>query len=304
MRGTSGMAGSTGAPIAALMRGLSLEVTAPRDDELEALRSLLPPDSRVYLSAVPGQSPERLVEAASAVRAAGFRPVPHIAVRRYASAPALADTLARLAGEAGTREVLVIGGDQPAAAGPFTDALDVIDSDLLQASGITKIGIAAYPDGHPRIPAPTLDEALTAKLAATQRGGLTPQIVTQFCFDPARIITFLQQLRAAGIDTPVRIGMAGPASVTTLLRYAGRCGVAVSARGLARNPGLIRGLLGEATPGAILAAVAASNDSGALGRIAPHLFSFGGAVATARWAQAIAAGGETEPVRERMPERR
>jgi methylenetetrahydrofolate reductase (NADPH) len=304
MHGTSGTAGCDGGPIAALIQCLSLEVTAPRRDELAALRGLLPADSRVYLSAVPGQPPERLVEAASAVCSAGFRPVPHIAARRYSSAPALADTLARLAGEAGTREVLVIGGDQPAAAGPFTCALDVIDSGLLQARGIMDIGIAAYPDGHPHIAAATLDQALTAKLAATRRGGLTAHVVTQFCFDPVRIITFLQQLRAAGIDAPVRIGMAGPASITTLLRYAGRCGVAVSARGLARNPGLLRGLLTDATPGAILAAVAAANDGGALGSLAPHLFSFGGAVATARWAQAIAAGAETEPAREHVPERR
>ena len=303
MRGTNGMAGSTGDPIAALMQGLSLEVTVPRRDELAALHGLLPADTRVYLSAVPGQLPERLVEAASAVRAARFRPVPHIAARRYASVPALADTLARLAGEAGLREVLVIGGDQPTADGPFADALDVIASGLLQASGIAEIGIAAYPDGHPRIAAATLDEALTSKLAAARRGGLTPQIVTQFCFDPARIIAFLQQLRAAGIDTPLRVGLAGPASVTTLLRYAGRCGVAVSARGLSRNPGLIRGLLSEATPGAILAAVAAAGDGGTLGSIAPHLFSFGGAVATARWAQAIPAGAETEPARARVPDR-
>ena len=297
------MAGSTGDPIAALMQSFSLEVTAPRRDALAALRDLLPADSKIYLSAVPGQPPERLVEAANAVHAAGLRPVPHIAARRYASAPALAETLARL-GEAGTREVLVIGGDQPAAAGPFASALDVITSGLLQASGITEIGIAAYPDGHPHIAAATLDEALTSKLAAAQRGGLAPQIVTQFCFDPARIITFLRRLRAAGVDTPVRIGMAGPASITTLLRYAGRCGVAVSARGLARNPGLIRALLAEETAGAILAAVAAANDGGALGRIAPHLFSFGGAVATAGWAQAIAAGAEAEPARGAVRERR
>ena len=88
----------------------------------------------------------------------------------------------------------------------------------------------------------------------------------------------------------MRIGLAGPTSLTTLLRYARRCGVRASALGLARNAGLMKRLLGVAAPDTIVRALAEANVDGRLGDVAPHLFSFGGVGATARWAAAAAAG--------------
>jgi methylenetetrahydrofolate reductase (NADPH) len=87
---------------------------------------------------------------------------------------------------------------------------------------------------------------------------------------------------------PVRIGIAGPASVAGLLRYAARCGVRASARGLARHAGSLRSLLGHAVPDDLLAALADARMSGGLGEISPHFFSFGGVVATASYARAAA----------------
>ena len=65
--------------------------------------------------------------AAIRLRAAGLEPVPHIAVRNFASVDALDDFLARLNGEAEVRRVLVIAGDR-AEHGPFRSAADAIDS--------------------------------------------------------------------------------------------------------------------------------------------------------------------------------
>ena len=61
--------------------------------------------------------------------------------------------LGRLADEAGVRRVLVIAGDFAAPLGPFHAAIEVIESGLLHARGITEVGIAGYPDGHPRLAA-------------------------------------------------------------------------------------------------------------------------------------------------------
>ena len=67
------------------------------------------------------------------------------------------------------------------------------------------------------------------------------------------------------------------------MRYARRCGVRAATQGLARNAGLIKHLLGAAAPDGIIRALIEANKDGALGDIAPHLFSFGGIGATARW---------------------
>ena len=188
------------------------------------------------------------------------------------------------------RRLLVIAGDRAEPAGPFRGALEAIDSGLISRGGITEIGISGYPDGHPRIAAHELDRLLAAKLEAAAQTGLKVNIVTQFCLDAAPVIAWVKRLRDQGIDHPVRIGLAGPTSLTTLMRYAKRCGVRASTQGLARNAGLIKHLLGASAPDGIVRALIEANRDGDLGDIAPHLFSFGGIGATARWIASVSAG--------------
>jgi methylenetetrahydrofolate reductase (NADPH) len=127
-------------------------------------------------------------------------------------------------------------------------------------------------------------------MEAASATGLKVHIVTQFCLDAAPIIAWIKRLRAHGIDHPVRVGLAGPTSLTTLMRYAKRCGVRASTQGLARNAGLLKRMLGVSAPDGIVRALIEANREGDLGEIAPHLFSFGGIGATARWAAGATAG--------------
>src|SRR5262249_61838311 len=115
--------------------------------------------------------------------------------------------------------------------------------------------------------------------------GLRVHIISQFSFSPERILAWVKQLRACGISQPVKIGMAGPTSVPALLRYAKRCGVAASLRGL--MSGVAGGLVGHVGPDRIIETLSAAGD---LGDVAPHYFSFGGTLETARYA-CEAAGG-------------
>lgn len=278
------------AEIAAFMRDCSLEATRPSAQDAESLKGASPPGSHVYLSAIPSRPQEDVVGQAALVRAAGREPVPHLAVRNFASADALGHFLDRLAREAGVRRLLVIAGDRAEPAGPFRGALEAIDSGLISRRGIAEIGISGYPDGHPRIADHELDRLLAAKLEAAAQTGLKASIVTQFCLDATPIIAWVKRLRDQGVDHPVRIGLAGPTSLTALMRYARRCGVRTSTQGLTRNAGLIKHLLGAAAPDGIIRALIEANRDGELGEIAPHLFSFGGIGATARWAAAAAAG--------------
>src|SRR4051794_19073964 len=289
-RSTADTAFETAAAIAAYMRAGSLEATRPDASDVAALKAAAAPGMHVYLSAVLTRPQEEVVAQARAVRDAGLEPVPHLAVRNFGSADALRNFLDRLNGEAGVRRLLVIAGDRAEPAGPFRGALEAIDSGLITRSGIEAIGISGYPDGHPRIAEHELERVLVAKLEAAQQTGLRVAVVTQFCLEAAPIIAWLRRLRDHGVDHPVRVGLAGPTSLSTLMRYARRCGVRTSARGLARNAGLIKHLLGAAAPDGIVRALTGANRDGELGDIAPHLFSFGGIGATARWAASVAAG--------------
>ena len=272
--------------IAEFMRGHSLEATRPTSDEAATLATITPPGSRVYISTVAAQRPHETVEYARRLRRSGFEPVPHVAVRAFATTAELDRFLDRLAGEAGVRQVLVIAGDRDPPVGSLRRAIDAVDGGLLQRHGILEVGIAGYPEGHPRVPGQELDRALADKIAAAEAIGLRVHIVTQFCFDAAAIICWIRRLRDFGFDTPVRIGLAGPTSLPTLMRYANRCGVVASAHGLARHAGLLRNLFAMSAPDTIVRALATEWADNRLGDVRPHFFSFGGLARTARWAAA------------------
>ena len=208
-----------------------------------------------------------------------------MAVRNFTTEPALDAFLARLNSEAGVETVLVIAGDR-AESGPYRSALDVIASGALQRRGIRNIGIAGYPEGHPRIGDDQLHRALTEKIAAAEAAGLAVEIVTQFCFNARAILDFIARLRAFGFEHRVRVGLVGPTNLTSLMRYASRCGVRASAQGLARRAGLMRQVFAMATPDDLVRTLADTAPAG----VVPHFFSFGGVPATGRWARAVADG--------------
>jgi methylenetetrahydrofolate reductase (NADPH) len=272
------------ARIAGFMQNFSVEATRPSDADIAAL-AVLPRGTRVYISAVPHRAPDESVTAAIRLRAAGLEPVPHVAVRNFGSVEALDDFLARLNGEAEVRRVLVIAGDR-SDHGPFRSAVDAIDSGLFRRRGIRALGIAGYPEGHPKIGNDALFKAVAEKIAAAEATGLAIEIVTQFCFDARAILDYVARLRAFGFEQPLRIGLVGPTNLSALLRYAGRCGVRASAQALVRRSGVLRQMFALTVPDDLIRALADAAPS----RVAAHFFSFGGLPATARWAQAVVDG--------------
>jgi methylenetetrahydrofolate reductase (NADPH) len=274
--------------IARLVDGFSLEATRPSGAEIAALAESAPCGAQVYVSAVTGRPRREQIDAAVRLRAARFEPIPHLAARDFASVAEVDDFLAELTGEAGVTRLLVIAGDRDRPAGELTAAIDVIDGALLRRHRIVEIGLATYPDGHPRIAQDALDRALMEKIDAAESVGVSVHLLTQFCFRPEVLLAWIGRLRDFGLEHRLRIGLAGPTSLATLARYARRCGVRVSLQSFARHAGLAHRLFRMWTPDEFVRAVAAHG--GHLGEIKPHFFSFGGLLQTARWASAVAQG--------------
>jgi methylenetetrahydrofolate reductase (NADPH) len=228
-----------------------------------------------------------MVAAATKLRRAGLLPVPHIAARIIESVAQLEQLAARLAGDAGVDRVLIIGGDREKPAGPYDSSLAVMRSGALQGVGIIRTGIGGFPEGNPNIPDALLAEALTAKLNFARSTGLQLSIVTQFCFEAEPIVKWLRSLRASGIDVPVCVGLAGPAGLIALTRYAIRCGVGNSLRVLTEKPSFAK-LLIEKGPEPIIRELAANAES-SNGSALPleiarlHFFVFGGFNNTVDW---------------------
>jgi methylenetetrahydrofolate reductase (NADPH) len=264
--------------LATLLSSCSLETTATVRAVAAICDVQLPRGTAIYITALPGNAPDAVIAAAVRLRAVGLEPVPHIAARHYESGEVLDQTLARLTEEAGIRRVLAIGGDVDRPRGPFASSREVIETGLLERHGITHVGIAGYPEGHPRIAPMVLDQELALKIESLRASGLTPHIVTQFCFEAEPIAALIARCAARFPDVPVHVGLAGPAKLSTLLKYAVSCGIGNSLRALRRNASFGK-LLTESDPEPILEALV---------QAAPpiahlHLFPFGGIERTAEW---------------------
>jgi len=275
--------------VMALAAGASLEMSPRERGHIERAEAFLAPGTEIFVSAPPAVNHQDIVLSAVTLRRHGFEPVPHIAARSLPGFTQLNDMLARLAGEAGVHHALVIGGDRDPPSGPFKASFDVLALGLFEKHGFSRIGLAAYPEGHTRIGQPILEAALSAKLALLRQAGIEAHLVSQFAFDPAPILGWLRAFRAREPALPVRIGLAGPARITTLARYAVRCGIGASLAALVHHHTSIARLVTEAGPEPVVRALAAE-DGAALGLDGIHLFGFGGLVHTARWLAAVAHG--------------
>jgi methylenetetrahydrofolate reductase (NADPH) len=271
--------------IVALVSGASLELSSRDPAEIDAGAEHLARGSAIYISMPPGQTYHGTVSLAARVRSAGFRPVPHIAARGIASRAALEDFLARASGEAGVDCALVIAGDNDRVNGPFESSLALLETGLFQKHGIVSVGVAGYPEGHPKVAASVLDSALIAKKSLARRSGIEIHVVTQFCFDAAPVLSWAARTKVHGL--PLRIGLAGPASLPRLLRFAALCGIGNSVRALKARPRTITCLLVEAGPEIVMRGLAQHAGAPIAGL---HFFCFGGLARTARWLRAVREG--------------
>lgn len=274
--------------IAALAQRASIETSAKNLVEIDAYPTMVPVGTDVYVAWVPGFPYHHIVSVAKRLRQAGLNPVPHIAARQLASESVATDFLARLRDEAAVTRALVIAGDSNARTGPFESSLSLMRTGLLQEHGIRSIGIAGYPEGHRKIGTATLEQALEGKIDYAGREGIDLFIVSQFCFDGQAILDWIERLRARGVTLPVRVGVAGPATVRTLLGYGMRCGIGNSIRALGSQAISLTRLLAQQGPEKIIRRIARSQAG--LGIAGLHFFPFGGFAQSARWINNTAAG--------------
>ncbi|HWE18635.1 MAG TPA: hypothetical protein VG758_15845 [Hyphomicrobiaceae bacterium] len=276
--------------LAALVGTYSIEMTAKDGEALRDAKDLIPQGTSVSITFLAGETAPARVAAAKQARRYGFLPRPHISARRIASAAELESFLAELAAQAQIDCAFVVAGDMGQAAGPYFDALAVIKSGLLGKHGVRHAGIAGYPDGHPNLSEAVLWQALRDKHQALTDLGHSYDIVTQFGFDAKPVLDWLKKLRDAGIAAPVRVGVPGPASIKTLLRFAARCGVGASASVMAKYGVSITKLVTTAGPDALITELAGGIDPAQHGEVFLHVYPFGGLAKSARWVRNFAAG--------------
>ena len=265
-----------------LLNASSFEVLAQDIVRRPAILRQLNHGTEVFIPYPPNGTWNETLDACRLIIANGCRPVPHLPARRVRDRAQLIDWVASLR-ELNVSSVLLIAGDVPKKNLTFEDALGVLETGLLAEYGIDHVAVAAYPDGHPSIPAKALEDALIRKLDLAARNGIALRAVTQFGFDAAPVIEWFAKMNARGVSVPVSVGVAGPSSMRTLLTYAAKCGVRHSIKGLLARPSIVR-MLGQWDPLEVLSPIAESVVSDTATSVEKvHIFTFGGLRRTIGW---------------------
>jgi methylenetetrahydrofolate reductase (NADPH) len=276
------------ADLAAFLRGFSLEVMPRTAEKVEDFRALLPGGTRVYIAHIEGTPIDEMVATAARLRAEGFEPMPHFPARIIADAATLGDWVARYRGEADVRQALILAGGATRPAGAFETSMQLLESGAFD--GFERLHVAGHPEGNRDIDPDGSDrmvmEALRWKQAFAERSDAEFAIVTQFCFDAEPVIGWVDRLQAEGIRLPVHIGVAGPAKLQTLIRFAIACGVGPSLKVLQKRAMDVTKLLMPYEPDAFLERLAAHRAANpGFGIEGVHFFPLGGIKATADWTQ-------------------
>ena len=277
----------TGPALAELAARASIEIGLRELGDVARARALLEAGRRVYVAHPPAQTWSETVEACRVVRDADLEPIPHVPVRMLADAATLQRLLRDLQSQARVAEVLLIAGDAPRPSGCYACVADVLRDPAFRDSGLRRVSFAGHPEGHPRVALPVIRRAERDKARIAAELGLQATFVTQFVFEPEPFRAWAREMRADGVRARLVAGLAGPAKLSTLLKYALRCGVGPSIRALGANTGSVAELVGEKGPLAMMRALSANRDAAFDGM---HFYGFGGFLRTCEWLAQVSGG--------------
>ena len=233
----------------------------------ERVLAHVPRDVKLTVTASPARGLDATLAVTERLSAEGYRVVPHLSARQVRDEAHVEEIVARLA-SASVSEVFVPAGDAR-EPGPFPDAASLLRA---LAGRFAEVGITGYPESHHLIDDDTTIQAMFEKAP------MATYIVSQICFDPEVIETWIARVRARGTELPIWIGVPGVVDRTRLLRVSAKIGLGESARFLRAHHGKLRRLAaGAFTPDELIAQLAAADVAGL------HVFTFNELERTERW---------------------
>ena len=198
------------------------------DDEIQHL----PDGATIAITTSPQLGIERTVEKAEQAADMGFEVVPHIAAR-YVEGPAQLESIAGRLRAAGITDIFVPGGDKEEPAGSFESAHDLLSALADTEYDFEEIGITGYPEGHPFLSDAELAEAMERKAP------YATYIVTQLCYDPETVLSWVETIRERGIELPVAVGIPGVMNYAKLIKISQKVGVGDSVKFLRKTTGIV-----------------------------------------------------------------
>jgi len=271
------------------LRDFSIEVMPRTAAKIENFGDLLPQGTRVYIAHIEGTPIEDMVATAARLKAEGYTVMPHFPARIIKDKSVLEDWIARYQGEADVKQALVLAGGVTEPYGDFDSSMQLLETGAFDAAGFERLHVAGHPEGNRDIDPDgsmrNVTDALRWKNAYQSRTDAKMALATQFAFDAAPIIDWADGLAREGITLPIHIGIAGPAKLQTLIKFAIACGVGPSLKVLQKRAMDVTKLLLPYEPTDVVAALAAHKAAHPEFNISNvHFFPLGGIKSNATWA--------------------
>lgn len=268
----------------AFLKGYSIEVMPRTAEKVENFRDILPTGTRVYIAHI--ETPiEDMVATAARLKREGYEPMPHFPARIIKDKATLMDWVSRYK-DVGVKQGLILAGNPAAQVGDFSSSMELLESGAF--TGFERLHVAGHPEGNKDIDPDGSDrmvmEAARWKSAFAERTDAQMAMATQFCFEAQPVIDWVNRMHAEGIKLPVHIGIAGPAKLQTLIKFAIACGVGPSLRVLQKRAMDVTKLLLPYEPTEVLEALAAHKAANpGFGIEQVHFFPLGGIKTNATW---------------------
>ncbi|WP_323767247.1 methylenetetrahydrofolate reductase [Marinovum sp.] len=276
------------AEVAAFLQGYSIEVMPRTAEKVADFRDLLAPGTRVYIAHIDGTPIDDMVATARRLARDGFPVMPHFPARIIRDRATLENWIAMYQGEAGVDQGLILAGGLGAPQGEFDSAIALLDTGLFDKAGFKRLHVAGHPEGNRDIDpdggSANVDAALRWKQKFSETTDAEMALATQFAFEAKPIIAWADALREAGITLPIHIGIAGPAKLQTLIKFAIACGVGPSLKVLQKRAMDVSKLLLPYEPTDVITELALHKARNPEFNITQaHLFPLGGITASADW---------------------
>ena len=270
------------------LKGFSIEVMPRTAEKIKDFRQILPSGTRVYIAHIEGTPINDMVATARRISDEGFPVMPHFPARIVKDRKTLAEWIARYRNEAGVEQALVLAGGISKPQGDFESSMQLLETGEFGKAEFKRLHVAGHPEGNRDIDPDgsnsNVDAAIRWKQAFSETSNAEMAIATQFMFDPQPAIKWADNLKKSGINLPVHIGIAGPAKLQTLIKFAVACGVGPSLKVLQRRALDVTKLIMPYEPNEMLDCLAGHKSKHPESNIANvHFFPLGGIMATAKW---------------------
>ncbi|WP_281982310.1 methylenetetrahydrofolate reductase [Thalassorhabdomicrobium marinisediminis] len=273
----------------AFLQGYSIEVMPRTAEKVPDFKDLLPTGTRVYIAHIEGTPIEDMVATAARLARDGYPVMPHFPARIIKDQATLENWIAMYQGEAGVDQALLLAGGVAQPHGDFDSSIALLETGAFDRAGFTRLHVAGHPEGNRDIDPSggtlNVDAALRWKQKFSETTDAQMALATQFAFEARPLIEWADSLKAAGITLPIHIGIAGPAKLQTMIKFAVACGVGPSLKVLQKRARDVTKLLLPFEPTEVLTELAAhkaATPDSNIERV--HFFPLGGITANANWA--------------------